>query len=154
MRNLLFVFLFLLGIIFAECRAQTTFWCYEYTISPEGAKFKTDYAGGYKTMTFTNNANFVALTNSNGVSSTNSGYRFSYSENGFDVYTPSNIGGNSNVNNLANSLSNGALDNIYGGHPIGVSFNKGWKIMLVNLSNGHNWVFKRISDPSKPNINY
>ncbi|MDE5870125.1 MAG: hypothetical protein K2H18_07815 [Muribaculaceae bacterium] len=154
MNKLILFAFFLLSIFAIECKAQTTFWNYEYTISPEGAKFTTDYARGYKTMTFSDNANFVALTNSNGVSSTNDGYRYSYSENGFDVYTPSNAGGNASVNNLSKSLSNGALDNIFGCHPIGVSFNKGWKIMLVNLSNGNNWVFKRASNPSKPNINY
>lgn len=155
MKKALYIILFLVGIISFETQAQTTFWTYDYTVTPDGARFKEQKVmDGYRTMTFSNNANFVAITNSKGVSTSNAGYKYSYHDNGFDVYTPGYSGSSSSAQQLGSSWANSALDDIYGAHAIGVSFNKGWTIMLVHLSNGNNYVWKRAPDPTRPNVKY
>lgn len=149
--------LFIIAFIFIglSATAQTCFYDYQYTITPDGMKVKENFPwGGYKTITFSNNKAIFALTDRNGVANSDSCYRYSYSENGFNVYQHSYSGGNQQVNNLANSFYNSSMNSAYGYTIIAVSFADNYDTMLINLSNGSNFVLKRVSDPNKPNLRY
>lgn len=139
-----FLIVILLGLMASfTIDAQTYHYSYQYTVSREGSKFKTDYPLGYTVMTFCNDMNFVQMTDSKGVSASSRGYRYSGSANGYYSYDPYDPQGNNEVNRLANIWAAGALNSTYGSHDIGVSFTKDFETMLVHLSNGNNYVFKR-----------
>jgi len=157
MKKITILFILFCGILFAgTVSAQTYFYQYQYTKTPDGAKIndRDNILGGYSIMTFSNNYSFVQLTDRQGISKTNSGYRYSYAENGFNVYTPGHSGGNPDVNRLSDQMSNAGLQGAFGWYPIAVSFGNNYNTMLVHQSNGSNQVWQRTSDPSRPNINY
>lgn len=155
MKKLTFLFIILCGIFCADTlKAQTYFYKYQYTKTPDGAKIKENGRLVWDIMTFSNNMSFVQCTDRQGVSNTNSGYRYSYSDSGFKIYKPSNSGGNAQVNDLAQSWYQSGMKAAIGWYEIAVSFGDNYNTMLIHQSNGSNQVWKRISDPNRPNINY
>lgn len=155
MKNVAILLIILCGVLFeGTLCAQTYFYQYQYTKTTDGAKINDSRHHSWDIMTFSNNKSFVQQTDRQGVSRSNSGYRYSYSDSGFKVYKPSNTGGDARVNDMAQSMYQSGMKATYGWYPIAVSFGDSYNIMLVHQSNGSNQVWQRISDPSKPNISY
>lgn len=159
MKRLIFIILSVIALsVYSEVYAQTFHYSYKYTITDDGMKFEDSNSKiiqkSFANVTFSNNKSFVCLTNSNGVSRSNMGYRHQYNESGFRVYLPSSSGLSNEVGNLANQFLNTGEKAAFGWSVIGISFSSDYNTMLVHQSNGSNQVYVRTADPNKPNIRY